>query len=149
LNYIEKNNLQGKSTIGIISYKDFLTAGIMASKSELFWKSWKHSTFTKWNNFKGFKDNNPLMVEQDIFNLIFYSGQFKTKVVDNDSSGVFYGTQSREKWNQLKLNNHDITLDGRKVRIMHWAGGNGVEKLNYRKSGIPEDVCKRLDILIS
>lgn len=138
--YIDSNNLNNEKIVGEILYKDYITAGIFAINSRDAWDEYYRRCMFEVNEYK--------FVEQDILNLIFYSGTYKTKLIDGPNSNVYYGTLVRERWNELSIENNQVMLNGRQVKIIHWAGGENLEKLNYRKDGFPEEVCTYLDTLI-
>src|SRR3990167_2119309 len=135
-NFLDDNNLRDQSIIAGIKYKDYITAGVIVGNRR-FWKEYSDKS-------DKFALRLPLW-ENDVLNLIYYYGDFKTKILDNDNET--WGNKTIENYHDLYLEGDKIKFRGKTVKILHWAGGSGVKKLNYRDYNAPEEVCKRLDYL--
>jgi hypothetical protein len=93
--------------------------------------------------------------EQDLLNILVFYGDYKVKFLD--ASDKFHGLASKGYWPMIKMKGDKLILptnaewptDGDKeICVLHWAGGNMPNKMNYRLHFKP-DVVKRLDYLVS
>lgn len=84
--------------------------------------------------------------ENGTFNMIFYNGKYKTKLLDEDSNDVYYGLSSAwgyggnhwQSWKQIYLDGQDLRLRHKLIRILHKAG-----------AGSPDNRFPDLDALFS
>jgi hypothetical protein len=132
------NNFNDRFFISLCGIKDdYVNAGLVAGTPE-FWDDWYRKCVKhKDNKFFSFG-------EQDILNLIFYFGDYKTKLLDGRQSKLFYGTSSRDSWGAAHVVNDKIYIGSRKVKVLHFAGGENTDKMNY-KDYFRDDVISYLD----
>lgn len=134
--FIREHKFENESFIAGIKYQDYITCGVVVGNRRL------------WREFADKSDKFAMrlpIVENDVLNLIFYYGDFKTKILDNDNET--WGNKTIERYEELYLEGDLIKFRGKTVKILHWAGGSGMKKLNYRDYKTPENVCQRLDYL--
>lgn len=125
-----------------INPEDYLSCALTAVRKEDFWDHWKLLT----NHYGEFLP----LVDNDAFNLAFYYGNYKKKVLDRDE--VFYGTSSLPFWKEYRVEEEKIMCKNRVVKVMHRAGGSnptsrGVKEQSYREVGFSPEVCARFDYL--
>ena len=93
--------------------------------------------------------------EQDLLNIIFHYGNYKT--ICFDWSNEWHGLVSKGFWNFCELKNGELVLPkgdrpwpqdaDKTIKVLHWAGGNDPDKMNY-KIRFKEEVVKWLDQLV-
>ena len=93
--------------------------------------------------------------EQDFMNIIFWYGNYRSKCFD--WSDNWHGLVSKGYWPYIKLNDKkELVLpkgkerpqDGNKtIKVIHYAGGNRLDKMNFGVHFKPE-VVKRIKELI-
>ena len=106
--------------IGISRY---LNAGLHAATNKAFWEEWEARTV---------KDHKKYAYgEQDILNEIFWSGRYKTKLLDGLKSDPYYGASSCGHYKNIKLENLRLYLYGRRIKILHTAGQSYRGKLSF------------------
>jgi len=92
--------------------------------------------------------------EQDLMNLMVHYGNWRVRQLDD--AKAFYGLSAKGYWLLTKLDGDKIVVSGNEewnkedveLKVIHFAGGNDPQKGNY-KLFFPEDVCQRIDQLIS
>jgi hypothetical protein len=112
------NKLTGKN----IEVLDYLNAGLHASRSKEFWLDWQKG------NVKYAKDC--LLGDQDVMNDVFYSGKYKTLVMDPTDKPYYYGVANSwgidshyESWKQMYIKEDELYLFNKKVNVLHAASG--------------------------
>lgn len=136
-NYLDTYNVKGKPLVLDILHDDYITAGVIASRSSRFWYHWKNLSKSIGNKYPQY--------ENDVLNIIFQYGGYLTKVIDKEK--VFYGTQSRYKWDKFYIKDEEIYCEDRQVKVVHWAGGHNMKKLDWRNDGFRPEVCKKFEEL--
>ena len=130
----------------------YANCGFVVMKSKAFVEHWLKLCMS--DHFGNFQYR-----EQDLLNImIFYmgttfGGPYKVRFLDDEDS--FYGLASKGYWPNIVLRENELILpstDGypdkeKKIKAIHFAGGNVPNKGNYRLYFQP-NVCKRLDELI-
>jgi len=117
---------EGFQTTGVgIGQVQYLNAGLVASTLKAFWTEWKEKTLKDWKKYR--------YGEQDIFNHIFYSGKYKTKVLDPIEGDVYYGSSSCGQWDKTYVvsKGEKIMLNGKTVKVIHFAGQASQKKFNF------------------
>jgi len=102
-----------------IPWQIYLNCGLCAVSDHRVWEHWDKLNRTQ----------SPHMndAEQGLWNEVFYSGQYTTKLLDPVDSGVIYGTAANSHhWRKLYLENDKIMLNlagkPKWVKILHRAG---------------------------
>jgi Methyltransferase domain len=125
----------GNHIPGIDARWQYLNCGLVASRRPDFWREFidrNKAELSKW----GF-------AEQDIWNFIFWSGKYKTKVLDPPEKNVFYGIAAQrpnlyDSWRELYMKDGKLMHRQKVVKIIHHAGGHGLPKLQYQNYVKPE-----------
>jgi hypothetical protein len=123
----------------------YINAGFVAVRSPRVWNWWNKLNFS--SNF----DKHQYR-EQDMLNIIFHYGDFRTKIFD--FSEKWHGLIHKGQWNKFVLKDGQLILpktegicdEDKEIKIIHWAGGN-VPKMNYHVYFTPE-VVSYLDSLV-
>jgi hypothetical protein len=110
----------------------YVNAGLIASTNKNFWKDW--CFYNKAFNAKDYNSG-----EQDILNILFNSGRYKTKILDAPQEPVYYGISNSygirhhwESWMEITVVNDELFLNKKRVKILHHAGGHGaIPKLRF------------------
>lgn len=125
----------------------YVNCGFVVMKSKefvIFWDNFCHS-----NIFNGLQ-----MREQDLLNILIFSNNYKVKRLDAGDS--YYGLASKGYWPEIILDGENLVLkkneewpieSDKYIKVIHWAGGNTPDKMNY-KIRFKEDVVKRLNELV-
>lgn len=124
------------SVTGSIPEHKYMNAGFHAIKSERFVTLWKEMSKMYWSY------NN--LVEQDLMNQCAFYGGFNVLVLDEDINNPFWGVSILDRWEQIIVKDDRLWCQGRKVKMLHWAGGN-IEKINYRDHNFSGEVKSWLD----
>jgi hypothetical protein len=112
-----------------ITYEDigvdrYLNTGLVAATNKQFWSEWSHLTLTQSFPYG----------EGGSFNKIFYSGKYKTKLLDPLDAEVYYGISGLngnspashyETWKEIKIKDHEMYIWDKKVKVIHQAGSGG------------------------
>lgn len=115
---------EGFQTTGVgIGQVQYLNAGLVASTSKAFWTEWKEKTLRDWKNYP--------YGEQDVFNHIFYSGKYKTKVLDPVDGNLYYGSSSCGQWHKTYVAGDKVMLNGKTIKVLHFAGQASQRKFNF------------------
>lgn len=125
----------------------YINAGFLVARGQRFWNWWNklnHSPAFNVNRFR----------EQDMLNIIFHYGDLRTKIFD--FSDKWHGLVHKGQWSKMVMRDGKLILpktegvceEDKEIKIIHWAGGNAVIKLNYRVFFKPE-VVKYLDELVA
>jgi hypothetical protein len=71
-----------------------------------------------------------LCTDQDILNLLFHYGNYKTKILDPVESSVYWGTSfgygtftNLESWKDIIVVEDHLELNNKRIKMMHFAGG--------------------------
>jgi hypothetical protein len=129
---VRNNNDLGKAgadppiTLGDIGVGDvgvfrYINAGLVAATNKQFWLDW--SDLTRAQSFP--------YGEQGALNVLFYSGKYKTKLLDPLESNVHYGTSNcdgnrpachYDSWKEIRVLDNELYLKHKKVKVLHQAG---------------------------
>lgn len=100
----------------LISVKDFLQGGLIASSSKQFWQHYKYASDKYYSKFVCF--------ENDILNLVAYLYPYKVKILDDD---CYYGCSIIAKESKCYVvaseNKDELWCDDKQVKAYHFAHG--------------------------
>lgn len=113
-----------------ITEKMYLQAGMVASTSKEFWKTWREAN----------KDAMKyLRKENDIVNLVIYN-QMKLKLKIFDKKKDYYGCKSLGREPEFTIKNDKTYCRGEQVKAYHFARGNQFPKLDIYNMPLTDDV---------
>lgn len=118
-----------------ISAINYLNIGTFTIKNKKFVDVWDESCRKELANCP--------YGEQDVFNQVFYSGDFKAVVLDDSHSSSYYGCSTLGRVSEFYLKGMNIMLGDKVVRVIHLAGPNK-DKLRF----LHHDVKEYIDYLI-
>lgn len=110
----------------LISVREFLQGGLIASPNKYFWDHYDFAAQMYYSKFVCF--------ENDILNLVAYLYPYKIKILDGsvELNGVdkkaWYGCSIIGKEKDCYINNGKIFLEGKPVKVYHFAHGGGKKK---------------------
>jgi len=114
-------------TYGDIPLEKYLNVGVFAvngDKGKQFLDDWIELN-------KNPEVNNASFAENGTFNMIFYNGKYKTKILDEDSNPYYYGVSSAwgfevgknwQSWKQIRLEDNKLFLRHKQIKLIHKAG---------------------------
>lgn len=118
-----------------VNFLHYIQGGLVASTNKNFWDDYYDLT--------GKIGLKMPLYENDILNILWYSGKYKTKILDGDyycnsaNFNCYYNCASLGKEHYFELVNNQVVLDGLPVRSYHVAmgnnGANGYRKKRYRE----------------
>jgi len=133
-------------TYGNIPIDKYLNIGTFAlngDKGKQFLKEWMEV------NTSPIAPNVHLF-ENGTFNIVFHGGNYKTKILDEDSNPYYYGVSSAwgygegnhwQSWKQIRLENDQLYLRHKLIRILHKAGASSPDhRFNFETLFSPEVV---------
>lgn len=106
----------------------YLNAGLVATTSTQFIEDWMRDNelYASMLSFG----------EQTTLNAV--AQRYLTHIVDNHDSGVYYGVSCLsgeethwDSWKQIEVINDELILNGKKVKVLHHAGGSAENKLGF------------------
>lgn len=98
----------------LISVKDFLQGGLIASPNKNFWQHYKYATDKYYGKFVCF--------ENDVLNLVAYLYPYNVKILDNN---CFYGCAIYPFEKECYIDDNKIMCKGKQVKAYHFAHGGG------------------------
>lgn len=117
-------NTYENSALENITDEMYLQAGLVASKSKLFWDIWEEAN-------KGAMQY--LRKENDVLNLIAYNDSrlqdLKRVIFDQESN--YLGCKSLGQEDKFYLEDGKVKLNGEIVKSYHWARGAAFPKFNW------------------
>ncbi len=122
----------------------YVNCGCLATTSEEFLKEWLELNKIIIKKYGGIKEF--WMCEQNTMNVVFYSGKYKTKILDEKGNNLFYGAAANfnsnnnyvalsiikeyggnfknwSSWKDVEYKNDKFWLQGKQIKILHAAGG--------------------------
>ena len=112
---VRNNNPVGFKTVyGNIGFFKYLNIGFIAIRGERFWNEWHERSLHEATQLP--------YREQDLFNIMFYSGRYMNSVLDDHESESYYGCSSYGEYKSMYMNDGYICLHNKVVRVMHTAG---------------------------
>lgn len=127
------------TSVGDVSEKMYLNAGLIASRNPKFWDIWE-------------KANKQAMIykckENDTMNLVIYNDPevkaMKLKVFDGNKD--YYGCKSLNREAEFYVEKDELFCRGEKVKIYHHAkGGAALPKLQFEEMGFTPSVVDYLN----
>lgn len=116
----------------------FIQGGLVASPSKSFWTEYEE------RNREAYKYR---CAENDILNLIWYEGKYKTKILDKED-GLYYGCKLLNREKECTVSEDGkIMCRGAQVKLYHNAKGPAFPKLNFEKLGFQKDVVDYMNVL--
>jgi len=110
----------------VVDALNYVNAGLIASRNKKFWQDW----------IDGNKKGATLyhQYEQDVLNKLISTNRYNFKLLDPINAPLYYGLASQygdngihwKSWSNIKLLNDKLYLDGKKIKVLHQAGGSGV-----------------------
>jgi hypothetical protein len=129
----------GTHIAGIDARWQYLNAGLVAVHNNDFWSEFLDGVLHM-PQHSGFG-------EQDVWNNIFWSGRYKTKILDPRDKPLYYGVSAQlsppgqpmqYSWSKMYMKDGKLWLYEKEVKIIHHANGFGLPKLQYQDWVIPE-----------
>lgn len=116
---------------------EYVNCGFVSMKSKEFVEHWHKLCYTQ--HFFSYQ-----MREQDLLNILVHYGNYKTQLLDNGDS--FWGLASKQYWPDIKLKDKELVLPqndewnkiDKKIKVIHFAGGNTPNKMNFNTKFQPE-----------
>lgn len=93
--------------------QNYYNAGVSAVRNIQFCEEWTQLMYKPDSG----KSN------QVYFNQLTNTGRYDVKVVDKEN--VYYNETSRPYWKEIELKDDHLWVNGRQIKILHWAGGVG------------------------
>jgi hypothetical protein len=115
----------------------FIQGGLVASTRKDFWDEYEA------RNQDAYKY---LCAENDILNVIWYEGKYKTKILDKDN-GLYYGCHLLGHEKDCTLVDGKVMYNDSWVKLYHNAKGPSFPKLNFEKLGFKKDVSDYMYVL--
>lgn len=98
----------------------YLNAGVMAVRNREFCKEWEDCLY----------DPRLKKSNQPSYNALVRDPKYCLKIVDEED--FYYNERSRDYWNSIEISGDKLICNGRWLKVLHWAGGFGLEhKLSY------------------
>lgn len=144
----------GPITIQGVDPYEYYNCGLVVMKNKQFVEEWLKLCKSKY--FGRFQYR-----EQDLLNILCHFGNYKVKCFDDydpfHQYRAWHGLRSKGEWHKCMLIEDKIMLpktdynypqEDTEIKVLHWAGGNLPNKLNYRLF-FNEDIVERLNYLVS
>lgn len=80
--------------------------------------------------------------EQNAFNVIFWSGRYKTVILDDESN--CYGALELSSYFNAQVINNQLVANGKVIRVFHAAGSDFKDGNQYLFNKLPKDVSNYL-----
>ncbi|MEK6880945.1 MAG: hypothetical protein AABY22_15100 [Nanoarchaeota archaeon] len=125
----------------------YINCGCLATSSEEFLNDWlllNKLILDRYGSITSF-----WMCEQNMMNMVFYSGKYKTKILDPKGGDLFYGTSANgpspnnhkipehiikewncsnwQSWRDIEYKDGKFWLYGKQIKISHMAGGGSAK----------------------
>jgi hypothetical protein len=135
---------------GQVDIHKYANAGLVASTKKEFWDDWIDLNKENFNIHP--------MHEQDNLNILINSGKYKIKWLDAVEKPLYYNIASAygnverwkghplmhwESWERIELKDEKLWLDGKLIKMLHYAGGDVFPKFDLTKH-FPTDVAEHL-----
>lgn len=112
----------GEGEYVVVPQEKYLQAGVVASPKKEFWDLYYYMSLNHWSHL--------LQRENDVLNLMAYLLPFKTRVLDGDTRydspnfKNYYGCASLGAESNFVVEGNKVMLDGRQVKLYHYARGS-------------------------
>lgn len=135
-------NIPGVS-LPTVDWRTYVNSGIHSISSRGFIEEWMSLTYEHADEYK--------FHENDTFNVLFHSENYKPKLLDPIGSKVCWGTSINEgtknfweTWKELRVAGNDhLEFRGRRMKVLHLAGGLAVRPAI--KSLVTKDVLEYIE----
>lgn len=141
-NRVDQSKYPFPLTVWDIPIQDYMNCGFVAMRSMEFVEHWwKLASMPGLNRYR--------FAEQDLLNIVYHYGNYNVKCFDHSS--IWHGLVSKGEWHNFKLIDNKLILpptkqpDGnlypseiKEIKIIHWAGGNVPNKMNFNMGFSPE-----------
>ncbi len=134
-------------TVWDIHPAEYMNCGLVAVRNLELVDHW-------WRLCEGPHFNTYQFREQDLMNIIYHYGNYKVKCFDHSDN--WHGLVSKGYWQYIELRGNEFVLPkgdrdwpmdkDKTIRVIHWAGGNEPNKMNFNIRFQPE-VAKKLEWL--
>jgi hypothetical protein len=128
-----------------IPWQKYLNSGIHSITGQVFWDAWYAADVDHITSAP--------LGENGTFNQIFYSGKFRTTLLDPIEQPVHYGTSCQygtkthwDSWKEIKVINDHLEINNKRIKMLHIAGG-GTHKPELNTLFNP-DVLDFINIII-
>ena len=129
---------------GKVDVYKYANAGVVASTKKEFWDDWVDL------NKKNFGKQK--MAEQDNLNILIDSGKYDVKWLDSIDKPLYYNIASAygdpkwnghpekhwESWERIEVKDNKLWLDNKQIKMLHYAGGETLDKFNFNRHFTPE-----------
>ncbi len=127
-----------------LSRELYMSCGCIATTSDQFLDDWYNLNKDTIEKYGSLYPHIP-MAEQGSYNIIYHSGKYKTKILDEINGNLHYGASANmpspnkrkipkhiikeygcsiwQSWKDIKYKNGKFWLYGKNVKIIHQAGG--------------------------
>ena len=138
-----------------IAPPEYMNCGLVAMRNSDFVKQWKNLCFTPQFDRLQYK-------EQDLLNIMVYYGNWNVRCFDHGDGiakmNAWWGLISKGEWRRAEVENGKIFVpkglgdtpfppNDMELKVIHVAGGNQANKMNYH-TFFPEKVAKRIDEIL-
>jgi len=114
-----------------VPYNKYLNAGLVAVSNPGFYEDWIKLNFEK-SDFLPFGEN-------DVLNMLIYNSDiYSSFIIDDIDSKVHYGVSGLygnnthwDSWKDITIDNNNLILNNKIVKVLHHAGGFNSNKLNF------------------
>ena len=139
------HNLNGE--VDVFKYAN---GGVVASTKKEFWDDWVELNQKNFNKYP--------MHEQDNLNILLKSGKYEVKWLDPVDKPLYYNIASAygdvkrwnghphmhwESWERIEVKDDKLWLDGKLIKMLHYAGGDVFPKFDLTKH-FTREVAERL-----
>jgi hypothetical protein len=130
-----------------VTNNKYVNCGLTSTNSEKFLLEWIDLNKQITDIYGGVKSF--WMADINWFNYLFHCGRFKSKILDENGTNLFYGPSANfdsgnnyvapsitkeygdfknwSSWRDIKFENNEFLLDNKKVKILHKCGGGTYE----------------------
>jgi len=128
-------------TFDSVGWREYVNGGFTACRNARFWDDWMQLNMEM---------PNTRFWEQDTLNTLFYSGKYKSLLLDPIESNIHYGissvygTQTHwDSWKDIIVQDGKLMLNDKHIKILHQAGGSGAfPKMDIYTFGFNQDVMR-------
>lgn len=144
----------GPITIQGVDPSEYFNAGFVALRNKEFVQHWLDLCNSRYFGRLQYR-------EQDLLNIMCHYGEYKVKCFDDYDPfynyRAWHGLRSKGEWLRVELKDNKLILPASEnnypdqdteIKVLHWAGGNLPNKMNYRLF-FNEEVIERLNYLTS
>lgn len=143
----------GPVTVADVPPDQYFNCGFVVMKNKEFIDHW-------WDLCNSYHFPHFQYREQDLLNVLIHFGNYNIAWFDNYDSrydySAWHGLLSKGEWHRMVLRENKLILPknedryperDREIKVMHWAGGENAQKMNYRTT-CSDEVVAFLDKLV-